>query len=107
MYCPCGADFITSWNEEYGTGNNNNQILNSVGEGVLERIVSGGQNNDQKEIASNSDFDELDSDNKDKKWKCVQAGCLIFFVNITLDGEMERGVIMMDCVALNAFNCLG
>ncbi|NMU47347.1 chromosome partitioning protein ParB, partial [Vibrio parahaemolyticus] len=37
---------------------------------------------------------------KDKEWKNVRADSLIFAVNVNLDGETKRGVIMTDRVAL-------
>lgn len=37
---------------------------------------------------------------KDKEWKNVRADNLIFAVNVRLDGETKRGVIMTDRVAL-------
>ncbi|ATW30880.1 chromosome partitioning protein ParB (plasmid) [Candidatus Williamhamiltonella defendens] len=37
---------------------------------------------------------------RDKEWKNVRADSLIFAVNVNLDGEAKRGVIMTDRVAL-------
>ncbi|NVK74612.1 MAG: ParB/RepB/Spo0J family partition protein [Oceanospirillaceae bacterium] len=95
-----------------------NHDLNPAQEELEGEENSGGQDDDplhdeegegkgpaQQQANSDKNKDEEDGDAlpplpKDKEWKNVRADSLIFAVNVNLDGETKRGVIMTDRVAL-------
>uniref|UniRef100_UPI0036DED3F0 ParB/RepB/Spo0J family partition protein n=1 Tax=Photorhabdus sp. RM322S TaxID=3342825 RepID=UPI0036DED3F0 len=80
-------------------GQNNHDNDFSRDEEEEYKAPSQQQNNNSK-AEGNEGGDALPPLLKNKEWKNVRADSLIFAVNINLDGEIKRGVIMMDRVAL-------
>ncbi|MNS62097.1 hypothetical protein D3C72_951450 [compost metagenome] len=51
--------------------------------------------------SNNEGGDALPPQEKDREWKTARADNLIFVVDVLVDTEVKRGVIMTDRVALN------